>query len=226
MIPFIFANNVKTTLGAALTSSATTMTVASSAGFPSISAGQYLPVVLRDAATNLVVEVVYATAITGATLTIVRGQDGTTAQTWGIGDIVQITATANTLESLATEITGVISAAGLTPSNTNLGQLLAAIQSLTFAGAIAQDVTASRTFGTVYTNSTGRPISVSAVTNNNTAGWGLTGYVNGAPYQAAYIASGAAAAIGISLPVIPPGATYEIAQTTGTPTLSKWVEVR
>jgi hypothetical protein len=83
---FIFANNVNTTLGASAASSALTMTLASSANLPTLASGQVMPLTLNDAATGLVYEIVYVTAISGATLTVIRAQEGTTAQNWSTGD--------------------------------------------------------------------------------------------------------------------------------------------
>lgn len=130
------------------------------------------------------------------------------------------------LNALVQEIRNAIVGAGIAPDKTNNAQLLAAIKGLSFGGATVQDVTASRALGTVYTNSTSRTIAVMAGTaNNSTTAWGLTGYVGGNPCQYAYIPASAAASIGVAL-IVPPGATYEISGSTGTPTLSKWIEVR
>jgi len=80
-------NNASTTLAAAASSGATTLTIASAANFPSsIPAGTVMPLTLNDAATRLVFEIVYVTAISGTTLTVERGQEGTAAQSWSIGD--------------------------------------------------------------------------------------------------------------------------------------------
>lgn len=86
MTTFVFANNVSTALAATASSAATTLTLASTANLPTIPAGQAWALTLNDAATGQVYEVVYVTAISGAVLTVQRGQEGTTAQTWAIGD--------------------------------------------------------------------------------------------------------------------------------------------
>ena len=89
MTTFIFANNVNTTLAGAVSTSATTITLASTANLPtSIPSGSSLAITLNDAATQNNYEVVYATAITGATLTVVRAQEGTSALAWLVGDFV------------------------------------------------------------------------------------------------------------------------------------------
>jgi len=102
MTQFTFANNVNTTLAAAVTSSSTTLTLASSNNLPSsIPSGSYFALTLNDAATRSVFEVVYATSISGATVTVIRGQEGTTAQNWQVGDYIYASNTAGILSSFA-----------------------------------------------------------------------------------------------------------------------------
>ena len=91
---FVFANNIRTTLASALSSSATTMTLASGSGLPTLQTGQVMPLTLNDAATGLVYETVYATAISGTSVTITRGQEGTIAASWLAGDYVSCDPTA------------------------------------------------------------------------------------------------------------------------------------
>lgn len=87
MTTFIFANNVSTTLAGAVSNSATSITLSSTANLPaSIPAGSVLVITLNDAATRQNFEIVYATAITGATLTVLRAQEGTAALAWLTGD--------------------------------------------------------------------------------------------------------------------------------------------
>lgn len=84
---FIFANNVNTVLAAPVTSGATTITLSSSANLPaSVPSGYYFVITLNDAATRQNFEIVYATAITGTTLTVIRAQEGTAALSWSTGD--------------------------------------------------------------------------------------------------------------------------------------------
>lgn len=85
---FTFANNVSTTLAGAISSTATSLTLSSAAHLPtSIPAGKALVITLNDQATRQQFEVIYATSITGATLSgLQRGQEGTTAQAWSAGD--------------------------------------------------------------------------------------------------------------------------------------------
>jgi hypothetical protein len=87
MTIFTFANNVSTTLAGSVSTSATTITLSSTLNLPtSIPSGQALVITLNDAATRNNYEIVYATAITGATLTVLRAQEGTSALAWLVGD--------------------------------------------------------------------------------------------------------------------------------------------
>ena len=102
MPQFTFANNVNTTLAAAATSSSSTLTLASSNHLPSsIPSGSYLALTLNDAATRSVFEIVYATSVSGSTVTVIRGQEGTTAQNWQVGDYIYASNTAGILSSFA-----------------------------------------------------------------------------------------------------------------------------
>lgn len=100
MTQFVFANNVNTALAAPLSSGGTTLTLASSANLPSsIPSGTYLALTLNDAATRLNYEIVYVTAISGATLTVVRAQEGTASLSWATGDFAFSGPTAGQMQS-------------------------------------------------------------------------------------------------------------------------------
>jgi len=102
MTSFIFANNVNTTLAGSISSSATSITLSSSANLPtSIPSGSVLVLTLNDVATRQVYEIVYATAITGATLTVIRGQDGTSAVAWATNDFAFSPPTAGQMAAMA-----------------------------------------------------------------------------------------------------------------------------
>lgn len=101
MASYVYSNNVQTVLASAVSSSATTITLSSSANLPtSIPAGSYYAITLNDAATRNVYEICYATAISGSTLTVLRGQEGTAAQSWLAGDYAYNTVTAGQMQSL------------------------------------------------------------------------------------------------------------------------------
>lgn len=99
MTTFVFTNNLKTTLSASITASQTTISIASASGFPTLTAGQTLALTLVDAATYSKFEVVYCTAISTTTLTVARGQEGTTAQAYNTGDYIFDAVTAGMLQT-------------------------------------------------------------------------------------------------------------------------------
>jgi hypothetical protein len=98
MTIYLFANNAQTTLANSLTSSATTATLAPGTGslFPNPSTGQGFKLTFVDAATQLLNEIVLVTARTGDVVTILRGQEGTTPQSWLAGDLAGMLYTAGT----------------------------------------------------------------------------------------------------------------------------------
>ena len=91
----LFANDIVTTTAAAITSSASTITVASGTGnaMPAPDSTQWFVATLTDG-TN--VEIVKVTNRSGDVLTVSRGQEGTTARDWPAGTLLTIAITANT----------------------------------------------------------------------------------------------------------------------------------
>ena len=94
----LFLNFYTTTLSASISSTATTMSVSSTTGLPSsLASGQFIPMILTSAAApGTVYEIVYVTGISGSSLTITRGQEGTSALNWNASDIVYSNNTAQT----------------------------------------------------------------------------------------------------------------------------------
>jgi len=84
----LFANNAQSSLAAPISSTDTTVTLLSGTGalFPSPTAGQGFKLTFNDLATGLLTEIVLCTSRTGDVLTIVRAQEGTTAQSWLAND--------------------------------------------------------------------------------------------------------------------------------------------
>ena len=89
MTQLLFANNATTTLAGSISSSSTSVALASGTGalFPNPSAGQGFYMTFNDAATGLLTEIVLCTSRSGDTCTIVRGQQGTAAQAWNPNDL-------------------------------------------------------------------------------------------------------------------------------------------
>lgn len=92
-----FSNNGHSTLASSLTSSGTSITVASGHGarFPSLSSGEYFYATLIDASNNL--EIVKVTARSSDVLTATRAQESTTARAFAIGDRIELRVTAQGL---------------------------------------------------------------------------------------------------------------------------------
>lgn len=97
---FVFANNASSLLASGITNSQTTVTVTTGQGalFPAISAGQVAACTIEDVSGNI--EVVYATGRTGDTLTIVRGEEGTTALAFASGSRIEQRVTLGVLAAL------------------------------------------------------------------------------------------------------------------------------
>ena len=124
MATVLFLNNYQTTLGAALSSTATTMTVSSTTGLPSsLASGQFIPMTLTPASNpGSAYEIVYVTGISGSSLTVTRGEEGTSALNWNTGDILYSTNTAQTtgtsMGSPSTDFqTNTLTASGLITAN-------------------------------------------------------------------------------------------------------------
>jgi hypothetical protein len=89
MTVFVFADNARSSLAANVGPSATTITLIAGGGakFPAPAAGQQFALTLNDLATKSVYEVCYCTSRSGDVLTVLRGQEGTTANSWISGDL-------------------------------------------------------------------------------------------------------------------------------------------
>ena len=104
-LTLLFANQAQTTLALPVSSTATTIQVASGTGsfFPAPGANQGLLLTLVNATNQLIVEIVLCTNITGDVLTVQRAQESTVAQSWSRGDFVinmMTSGTANTFPQL------------------------------------------------------------------------------------------------------------------------------
>lgn len=101
MATLLFANNAQTSLAGAITSTALVVNLSAGTGvlFPQPSAGEYFVASFTDLATNLQTEIVWVTNITGDVATIQRGQEGTTPQAWGAGDLFGALVTAGMLDA-------------------------------------------------------------------------------------------------------------------------------
>ncbi len=148
---------------------------------------------------------------------------GNAAQTFAVANA----AAANEAVALGQADARYAALAGLSTQAFNVANAATATEAValgqSLAGATAQDLTASRAIGTVYTNSTNRMI-IALVTVTATAASQVTGSLAGfAPWAFYMPASGDTASVVLA---VPPGATYEVGYVTALPTLTKWVETR
>lgn len=103
---FIFSNFAASTLAGPLSTTSSTAIVSSGTGaeFPQPSGAQQFAAVLNDAATGLLYEVIYVTAVSGDDFTILRGQEGTVALTWIAGDLIANVVTAGQMASMVQQV--------------------------------------------------------------------------------------------------------------------------
>ena len=115
----LFSNNAGTGLVYPITSTATTLYVNGGTGslFPNPTGGQYFPITLISQQFGYM-EIAYCTARSGDVLTIVRGQEGTTAQSFATSDAVQQRITAGSLNNLrgADNVTDIYAGTGIAVS--------------------------------------------------------------------------------------------------------------
>jgi len=97
MATLLFANNIQTTLATSITSTQTSVTLASTAGLPNPTTGQYFIMTFTNGSTN---EVVWVTAVSGSTITCVRAQEGTSANAFAFGSYASCFPTAGTMQDL------------------------------------------------------------------------------------------------------------------------------
>lgn len=100
MTLFVFANNASSLLASGITTGATTITVSAGQGalFPAIPAGYVAAITVEDVSGDI--EVMYATARTGDTMTVERAQEGTTALAFASGSRVEQRVTEGVLANL------------------------------------------------------------------------------------------------------------------------------
>ena len=98
----LYTNNAFTTLASAINSSVTSLTVATGEGsrFPAITGTDYFYVTVFNASLS---EIVKVTARSTDTMTIVRAQDSTTAQSFSSGDSVQLKVNKAMLDGIKTD---------------------------------------------------------------------------------------------------------------------------
>lgn len=99
-----FSNNASGTLASSINATATTIVLSSGQGalFPSLGAGDYFYATLVNASNNL--EIVKVTARSTDSLTVVRGQDGTSGRSYSAGDRLELRPVAGCLTDIVSSI--------------------------------------------------------------------------------------------------------------------------
>ncbi len=101
MAVLLFSNNAQSRLAGSISNVATTAVLSAGTGvlFPNPTAGDSFRLTFTDAATGQNHEIVSVTARSGDTITIARGQEGTTGQAWLAGDFAEGLCTAGLMQS-------------------------------------------------------------------------------------------------------------------------------
>ena len=158
----IFSNNAITTVATGgLSISGTTLILASGTGnlFPTPNVGtQFFRISLTDSATRTAHEITYCTNRSGDLCTIIRAQEGTTAQAWLMNDIAGHFVTAGTMtdcvQIAATQNNSYISAIDTGTANVYKIALTPAMQtSLEFAEVIFRVLNTNTGASTLQINS-------------------------------------------------------------------------
>lgn len=107
----LYANNAYSQLAGNITDSQTTISVTSGTAsrFPSpVSGTQFFRLtVTGQNSPNVSIEIMYVTAVSGSTFTVIRGREGTTAQAWTLGDLVGLEPTAGMMNQFVQPSIGV-----------------------------------------------------------------------------------------------------------------------
>lgn len=103
----LFANNIETVLSVAAAAGDLTLTVADAGEMPSPTGADYLLATLSKHTGDVEHsrEIVKVTGLSGNVLTVARGQEGTAAQSYEIGDHLGLRLTAGGLSGLQAQLT-------------------------------------------------------------------------------------------------------------------------
>ena len=92
-----FANLASSTLASSLSNTATSISVTSSSSFPTLGSGDYFYASIGEGSGS---EIVKVTGVSSNTFTVVRGQDGTSAQNWSSGSVIALRVVAAALDDI------------------------------------------------------------------------------------------------------------------------------
>jgi hypothetical protein len=153
----LFTNNAGSTFANPVDMTSTTVTLVGGGGalFPQPTGGDYFMVTFITV-NGVALEICKCTARAGDTLTVVRGQEGTNAQNFQIGDQCQLRITASTMNTIVSSIStdnvkNITAGAGI--SATGTGTVTIANTGVTGITA-GSNITVSGSTGNVTINST------------------------------------------------------------------------
>lgn len=115
-----FSNNFSTSLSSAINTTTTSISLVDASGMPTIGANDYAYVTLDTDTDSATIEVVKVTGVSSNTLTVVRGQDGTTASSFSAGTKVELRVTAAALDDISTAANGTTFTVFGRSANTNI----------------------------------------------------------------------------------------------------------
>lgn len=93
-----------TTIASALTAAATSIVVSDASRLPALSAGDHFDLVLQKFTDRNYVEIVRVTGVSGNTLTVARGRDGTMGRAFSIGDYAEVRLTVGVFSTYVSQL--------------------------------------------------------------------------------------------------------------------------
>ncbi len=246
MSQILWTNAASTTLATAISSVSTTINVASGAGalFPNPGSNQYFLATLSPATPGAQPsEIVLVSARSSDALTVTRAQEGTTAQAWGTGAIVQNLITAGTMNALGQVINyagnpngyvagaagaGIIAPSIVWDSSNNLMWICTASGTTSTAQWNAQAPIVSPAFS-------GAPTAPTPTGSDNSTKVSTTAFVQtaiatrallaGSSSQAFSVAAGASASQAVNLGQFPANLSSDGSGTSANRVIVKWGSV-
>lgn len=173
-------NNAYSTLAGALTNVSASMTVATGHGdrFPIVTGSDWFMATLQDASNNIEIVKVTARASGADSMNITRAQEGTTARSWSIGDIVELRLTAGTVATVngtQTLTNKTIDGGSNTLTNIPGANVVGTVPAATTAAACSGNSATATTAAACSGNSATATSATSAATVTTTVASGATG---------------------------------------------------
>ena len=202
--------------------------------------GTYIVSISQTVASTTITQTSTTLTVTSGSATVGQFLVGTgvTANTIITGQVSSSVYTVNNSQLVAAETITYVSPIFTANSNTPAGTSTVAptiwisstpaTQSSLGVGQTWTDVTSSRALGTTYTNSTGKPIQLGVTIQFPSASNAVVSYsINGTVIGTLGDNSGSQPSLLLPIQIIiPNGATYAVTTTTGSPSISKWLELR